>query len=177
MPDLESGTMIDMAANRGDYGLAMAEKGMSVVAFDLDEFLIGHLYQTARAESKPILPLVLDFLAPTPAFGSSFHHLDSFQRLQCDVSLALSLIHHMVFKAGKDFQAFAFVVSQYTKRYAFVEFVPLNDRHVAGWVAEGKTDYGWYTENAFVSAFMKHFTSFRFWDSPVNSRKLYLFER
>jgi len=174
---LEAKTLIDLAANKGTYSMVAADHGLSVVAIDLDEFSVEHIYREAHRLNKRILPLVMDVLWPTPPFDIGLFHESSYKRLRCDIGIALAIVHHLVFKGGADFRTIAAIISRYVHRYALVEFIPPDDMYISKWIRGREAKYEWYTEHRFVNTFMQYFQSFDVWHSPFDTRKLYLFER
>jgi hypothetical protein len=174
---LDARTMIDLGANKGVNSLVAADMGLSVVATDLCESATELLYWEALRQEKRVLPLVMDVTFPTPPFGVGLFHKSSYDRLQCDLCLAAALVHHLAFERRIPFDTLSSIIDQYVRRYAFVEFIPPSDLHVSKWIRGQEDRFGWYTEHNFVRAFTKRFNSFRVWKSPVNDRKLFLFER
>ena len=170
-------SLIDLGANKGAFSRLSEELGLSVVALDLDEYSMDHLYKHASLNQKCILSLIIDLLRPTPPFGIGLYYESSCRRLRCDIGIALAIIHHLVFKTGVHFQTVAAIVNRYVRHYALVEFIPKTDEHVSNWVKGREEKFAWYTEDQFVRAFMAHFNSVKKWNSPNNTRVLFLFDR
>jgi len=169
-------SLIDMAATNGVYSMLAADLGVPVVAFDINEHFIGELYKRAQAGQKPILPLVMELLRPTPPGGIGLLDPSSYERLRCDVGLALNRVNHLAITNGVGFDTIAPIISRYVQRGAVVEFVPPSDDEVVA-LLRGRTEqYSRYTEDEFVRAFMKQFRSCASWAHPLNGRKLFFFE-
>jgi hypothetical protein len=62
-------TVVDIGCNRGGYAILAAQAGARVTAFDTDEDSVALLYELAKERRLDILPLVMDFLRPSPACG------------------------------------------------------------------------------------------------------------
>ena len=102
-----------------------ARLGSSVVYFGTDQKTVSELYRSARSEGLNILPLVMDFIKPTPSIGYSSHYtLAATERIKCDMVLALSITEHLVFDRYLSFDLIAEGLSSFSKRWAVVEFVP-----------------------------------------------------
>ncbi len=126
-------SLLDMGTNKGWFALQAESLGCKVVAFDYEEYCVDQLYLAGKTANKRILPLHMDFIYPTPPSGHALALRSSFERLQCDISLVLGMVHHLVLKQGLKFDHIAEIVSRYTLKAAIVEFVPASDPHVVGW--------------------------------------------
>jgi hypothetical protein len=167
---LPPGTLLDMACNKGWYTKLAASLGHRCVAFDLDDDSICRLFQEADAESLPILPLIIDFTWPTPAYGVALRIPSAIDRLRCDTTLVLAIVHHLVFKKRMSFEAIAKTISLYTKRVSIIEFVPREDRFVVSWLRD---EHSWYTLDGFIRALRRHFAEIAVHEEP-SGRKLLL---
>src|SRR5207237_4348763 len=102
-------TLLDLGSNTGWFSMLAARLGASVVAGDRDEASIDWLYVGAKREALPILPLVTNLTAPladrhalefpdepsrSRIGGDVPLYSASNSRLQCDMVLALALVHH-----------------------------------------------------------------------------------
>jgi hypothetical protein len=167
---LPPGTLLDIACNKGWYATLAASLGHRCVAFDLDDAAVCRLFQTARARSAPILPLVIDFTWPTPSFGIALRHPSAIERLRCDTTLALAIMHHLVFKRNLSFEAIVETISLYTKKAAIIEFVPREDRYVAAWI---RPEHSWYTLDQFIPILKRRFTDVSVHDEPSGRKLLF----
>lgn len=175
--DLSINTAIDMGANKGQYSIAASDAGLSVVAFDIDEHCVDYLFEKAHHQKRLVLPLVIDFLYPTPASNMNLFYTNSFDRLRCDIGIALALVHHLVFRSNVNFEIIASIINRYVYRYALVEYISIEDKHVLKFDGFDEAKREWYTEKKFVNEFMRYFKSFKVWPTPLDTRKIYLFER
>ncbi len=168
-------TLLDIGSNRGWYSLLAAKKGSRVVALDTDDMCIDMLYDDAKKASLSVLPLVVDFTNPSPGYGlSNRWMLPALERFPCDLVLALALSHHLVFKRGLDFDQIAKALSQFSKRWLIVEFVPREDKWVSGWYSE---EFSWYNLGNFTRALRKYFASVDVLDSYPKPRTLLVCEK
>lgn len=169
---------IDLACNRGEYSIELATRDIPVVAIDIDEYSVNHLYLFSKSNNLPITPLFLDFLNPTSAFGVGLFYENSYERLKSDASFALAIIHHLVFKSHINFEVFRDIIDSYTKRYALVEFIPKTDTYVQNWLNNKRLeDYSWYTRENFIATFSTRFEIVENWKCPDNNREIFLFKR
>jgi hypothetical protein len=162
------GTLLDMACNKGWYARLAVSLGHRCVAFDLDDGSVCRLFEDARSKSLPILPLLMDFTWPTPPYGIALRNSSAIDRLKCDNTLALAIVHHLVFKKGLSFEAIADTISLFTKKIAIVEFVPPEDRYVAGWM---RPEHSWYRLDRFMWVLKRHFSEITVCEEP-SGRKL-----
>lgn len=175
LSDLRPKTVLDFGSNRGWYSQLASLLGSQVVAFDVEEASITQLYNEAKAMNLQILPLIMDFRFPTPAYGLSYKLFPSAaERLQCDMVLALGLTHHLVFKRQLNFHQLADGLSIFSKGWLLVEFVPREDQYVREWWSE---KYSWYTLDNFVGALKRHFRNVAILPSSPEPRVLLLCEK
>lgn len=164
-------TLLDIGCNKGWYSILAESLGYQVAAFDTDDASICKLYNHVNDQQSRILPLVLDFLYPSPPYSIGLGKGSALERLRSDTVLALAIIHHVVFKHGIFFEPVARLLSEYSKRRAIVEFVPSEDQYVREWYND---NFRWYTLENFKSALQQHFREVREYDSWPEPRKLLL---
>lgn len=167
-------TLLDIGANQGVYSNMAADLGYRVVAFDIDQTTIAKLYNYTKISQRNILPVIFDFSKPTEAHGLyTKGYTVGHERFKCDVTVALALTHHMSYKQRVDFDTYAERTSQFTKRFAMVEFVPSDDKHIAGWPNKPP----WYSMDQLITSMMKHFKSYEIRPCNPEPRKLVVFEK
>jgi hypothetical protein len=134
-----------------------------VVAFDYDSKAIDLLYEYIKNHDTNILPLYIDIMRPTPAYGPDLSTPSIFNRLRCDYVLAFAISHHLA------------------KNYSLrVEYIDPKDMHMQNWIRKGWKVPSWYTEKKFVNAFLQYFFLERAWETAfddVYARKLFYFKR
>ena len=137
-------TVLDIGSNRGWYAQLAAHLGSRVVALDTDEAAANRLFADVRASGLSVLPSVIDFRNPSPAYGLDNRWLaPATRRLRCEMVFALALLHHLVFRHHLSFEAIVGALARVTDSWLLVEYIPLDDQHVAAtWNIEG---YDWYT--------------------------------
>ncbi|KKM19609.1 hypothetical protein LCGC14_1653870 [marine sediment metagenome] len=167
-------TLLDIGANQGVYSVMAETLGYKVVAFDIDQTSIAKLYRHVKTNGLNILPIIFDFSKPTEAHGLyTKGYTVGHERFACDVTVALALTHHMSYKQRVDFDTYAERTSQFTKRFAMVEFVPPEDKHIAGWPNKPP----WYTIENLIKSMMKHFDTVEILPCNPEPRKLLVFEK
>jgi hypothetical protein len=154
--DLAPATLLDVSGQHGKYALLAAETVKRVVRFDDDPQAAAWLYLQARAQSLPILSLVMDFRKPSPALGLANHWaLGASERLACDLVLALDVLPTWVFRGRLTFDHIAEGLHAFSKRSALVEFVSRERpdvREIAG------TRCPWYALDNLLLALNRRFT-------------------
>ncbi len=169
LQEIGESTMIDIGASKGRFSELGIEVGYDVVAFDLDASSIAKLYSRTKGSESSILPLVGDFTKMTPQISG---HQSFTERVRCDVSLFLAVIHHLSLKRKVPFETIAQNLSDLTGKYSIVEFIPKGDRHVGGW-----GDQDWYSMDNFIKVMGKHFHFLNVINITPEPRKLLFFRK
>jgi hypothetical protein len=168
-------SVLDIGSNRGWYSQLAAHLGSNVVSFDTDEMSIGKLYQDAQNENISMLPLVMDIRNPSPGYGLCNRSLaPAVDRLNCDLVLALALVHHLVYKQYLTFEQIAEATSSFSKKWLLIEFIPKDDQYVREWWNES---YSWYTLDNFIFSMKKKFGKVMIYPSFPEPRVLLLCEK
>jgi hypothetical protein len=167
-------TVLDVASNEGWFSFAAEDLGYNVVAFDYDINAIEALYQKIRGTDKRILPLVMDFTAPTRAHGPNGMWRSATDRLQCDITLSIAITHHLVLGQNVSFETYASTIAKFTRQYAIVEFIGADDQHIRKMV-RGKES--WYTLQNFITAMSASFEYLESKPSEPATRQLLLFKK
>ncbi|HEX5734490.1 MAG TPA: hypothetical protein VF131_16765 [Blastocatellia bacterium] len=149
-------SVLDIDGPGGRHAMEAARLGSSVVYFGTDPALISELYRSAQSEGLTMLPLVMDFIKPTPSIGYSSHYtVAANERIKCDMVLAFSIIEHLVFDRYLSFDLIAEGISSFSKRWAVVEFTP--PEHLSE--SRRATDnFQRYTMGNLVNAIRKYFS-------------------
>ena len=164
-------TLLDIASNEGWFARLAASRGFRVVAFDYDERAINNLYNKPAEETKGILPLVMNFMKPTPSHGMGDIWPNAQGRLACDVTLAMAIVHHLALGQGMAFDQFANRLREFTGKFAIVEFIGPDDIHIQ----KKARRVPWYNEQGFVRAMERHFILREAMVSEPGTRKVMLF--
>jgi hypothetical protein len=174
---LEPSSMIDVGSNKGWYSRLAAGMGIPVVAFDVDEVCVRSLYEAVSTDKLPVLPLIMDVTAPSPALTAR-RHGDSYpaarERLKGDLVLGLAIVHHLVFWQSLGFREVVRKLAAFAGRWLLVEFIPPTDRYVSEWYSD---QYSWYSTEGFVRALRQRFSRIELFDSFPAPRQLLLCER
>jgi hypothetical protein len=175
LSELKPYSVLDIGSNTGWYSKLAASLGSQVVAFDTDESCITQLYDEARNKDLAILPLVMDFTKPTPSRGLASHWaIAATERFQCDMVLALALVHHIVLERRLNFDQIVEGLALFSKRWVVVEFVPREDQDMG---QHGLHRLSWYTLDNFIDALKKRFHNVSILPSHPEPRVLLLCEK
>jgi len=173
--DSRPGSVLDIGSNVDWYSQLAALLGCRVVAIDTDEGCVAQLYRDIKKKNLPILPLVMDFRAPSPGYGlGNLAALPATARLKCDMVMALALVHHLVFKQHLNFEQIIAGLSIFSTRWLLVEFIPREDMYVRDWWSER---YSWYNLENFVAVLRRHFHRVESYASFPDPRVLLLCEK
>lgn len=191
-------TVLDLGSNTGWFSILAARLGSKVVAVDLDEASIDSLYAAARRDSLPILPLVANLTQPLPdrapldfpgepslsrIGGSAPLYPGPNSRLQCDMVLALAVIHHLSLGQGLTFEQVASIFSGLGRKHLCVEFVAIDDPMITSDRAffpaynAAPDSFGWYSLDNFISTLRREFPSVEIRPSHPGTRTMVVFSR
>lgn len=174
LKSLHPKSLLDIGSNTGWYSKLAAEQGCQVVAFDLDETCVQRLYYDAFSRKHNILPLLINFCHPSLSYGKKNEFPGATDRLRCQMVLALSIVHHLIFKQKLGFEEIAENLAAFTEKWLLIEFVPKEDRYVSEWYNE---TFIWYNYDAFVTALKRYFRTLTSFPSNRPPRLLILCER
>ncbi len=163
-------TVLDVGCNTGHFALMAETLGASVVAMDSDEACIEALFKRGSS----ILPLTVDLLNPTPAFGfmsSQFPPL--LERVKAELVLCLGLMHHLHISGRQSFERIASLLESVSTRAVLFEFVDRKDGK-CDQIQHGR-DIN-YTEEEVLAALGKYFKVTAF-PSDKPTRKIFLCEK
>ncbi len=167
---IDSGSILDIGANKGNFSYEMETLGFKVIACDIDILSMMQTYTHAKKNNKKILPLVLDFMNLTPQIRGC---KPAIERLRCDTTVFLALIHHLCLRRDITFDEICSRLDKLSNRNSIVEFIPLGDRHVGGW-----HKHSWYTQENFIKTMEKFgFSKHIIFPSAPDPRTLILFQR
>ncbi len=173
--DINIGRVMDVGCNDGYFSKILAEKNPGVIAVDFDSQCINRLYVEAKSKGdKNILTFCIDLTNPSPAVGFNHNERQSFaDRAKSDMVTALALIHHLVLSKNIPLADVAKMLSDLTKKYLIIEFVPLSDEKSQQLIAN-KTNYHTpYDPPAFEKHFSQFFEIERQQVVPTTDRILY----
>lgn len=122
-------TVLDVGANTGEFSVAAAAES-AVVALESDEVAANSIYVRALQSDLRILPLVVDFVRPTPATGwrnAEYSSLLARASGSFDFVLMLAVVHHLRVTGGIPIAELLDMASTLTRDFLLVEFVPRAD--------------------------------------------------
>ncbi|WP_325650567.1 hypothetical protein [Ideonella sp.] len=156
---------VDLGANDGHYARALTARGVACTAVELDAACADAIYESSLAAPHGLLlnTMRVDLANPTPNHGWAGRERASFaQRLRCDLSLSLALIHHLSISRQVPFEAIAAYLVELAP-HAIVEYVPPEDPMARQLLAARTGITTSYLEtlsaDAFRAAFEPHFES------------------
>lgn len=172
-------SVLDLGANDGHFSRIAAEKAQTVLATDFDSKCINNLYKEIKAgKITTILPLVADLSNPSPAIGFNNKERNAFiDRGQCDMVLALALIHHLVFGRNIPLAMLPEFFAKLTRQYLIIEFVPFGDEKVGILLQDREQYHKDYTPALFEEMFSARFNIIQKQTITGTSRVLYLMKR
>jgi SAM-dependent methyltransferase len=175
LSDLCPATVLDLGSGQGWFSQLAASLGSSVVAVDVDDRRIALCYQEARDKNLPILPLVMDIRYPSPGHGTCNQVIaPALKRLACEMVLALSLVHLLVFDQHLTFEQTCQTFAAFSKKWLLVEFAVREDREVRQrWTKW----HSWYTLENFLDVLKTQFRRVSTIPSHPASRVLLLCEK
>jgi len=148
----------DLGANDGSFSRLASDRGVRVVAFDVDPAAVEKNYRRVKERQEQwILPLVMDLTNPSSGCGWAGQERQSLaERGPADVAMALALIHHLSIGHNIPFpHVAAFFAS--VARALIIEFVPKDDSQVQRMLATREDVFSDYSQDAFERAFGTRF--------------------
>ena len=167
----------DLGANDGTFSLLAAARGAYTVAFDIDPVAVERNFKTKENDPSDllILPLVQDFINPSPALGWAHRERQSLlQRGPADVVLALALLHHLAIGNNVPLPRVADFLAELA-RHLIIEFIPKSDSMVQRLLASRQDIFDDYTQAGFEAAFKRRFGLINKQTVRGSQRTIYLY--
>ena len=162
LTQLQPAAVLDLSEGGTWSSLLPAGIGLEVISAQADPARATVLYTIARENRLRILPLILDFIKPTPAVGYSSHYaIGAAERLKCDLVLAFGLAQRVALKNHLPFDLIAEGLSSFSRRSLLVDFVSRTAPPECEELA------------VFIAALRKHFSDVRT-VSPAADREVWL---
>jgi hypothetical protein len=172
---LRPSSVLDVGANTGDFSRMALASGAAAVSIDTEVSCVDALHANARDENLRLIAAVIDIKNPTPGLGPVGAELPScFDRLKCDMVLALAVTHHLAYRSLMTFDQMIDSFAAWSKRHLLVEYIPPDDVHVVSWNLQAK---GWYDFDQFCAAINRHFVITEVLESYPSSRRLVVAEK
>jgi len=193
---IDFGSALDLGANDGYFSQILAEKKARVIAVDDQWACTNTLYRAAataasegiasptsegnssRASGGHIYPLCVDIAEPTPASGFANTERSSFtERAQCDLVVALAVVHHLVLTKNIPFGLLADYLAILTRQWLIIEFVPVSDEKASALIRDKPVFHKPYDPDAFEAQFALLFSIEQKQLIPGTERILYLMRK
>jgi hypothetical protein len=170
---------VDLGANNGKYSFIAALYSQEVMAVESDPACIDQLYHDTREKQiNNITTILSDLAQPTPGVGwNNEERIPLLSRLNCDVTLALALIHHLAISKNIPLPFIAQLLASITGGYAIVEFVPRTDQKIQQMLANREDIFDDYTEENFMAAFGIYFELAKSHSCLSSNRKIFLWRK
>lgn len=143
-------TCLDLAGNGGlaSMIISQAHPRLKCVNTDYDANAIDRSYVLLREHPEfQVESYLLNFMLPM--------YPDSVVTFRSDIVLALAITHHLLLSQGHNLASIFEKVSSYSRKYVFVEFMPLG---LWGGDPLNKPSVpDWYTTEWFESQFLRHY--------------------
>jgi hypothetical protein len=168
----------DLGGNVGVFSRVGAEKGRSVVCFDVDPGCVEANYRKVKQDGDThVLPLLSDLRNPVPALGWANRERAAFaERGPADVAMALALIHHLAIGNNVPLDMVAEFFSELGNKL-IIEFVPKSDPMVQTLLANREDIFPDYDQAGFERAFGTYFELERSEPVKETDRVMYLLRR
>jgi hypothetical protein len=171
-------TVVDIGCNRGGYSILAAQRGAQVIAFDTDEDSVAFLYETAKEKQLPILPLVMDFLNPSPGCGWRTQQFAAApSRFRSEMALGLALVHHLGITQRQTFERIVLALADYAETWLLTEFIPMDDPRVQELMATHRREMDWYSLENYLEALSGPFSRIDTFPSHPEGRILILCQK
>jgi hypothetical protein len=158
LSDLKPQILWDLGANDGFFTQMTSKYCQYSVALDLDLSCIENMYHSLRQQKNTsILPLHIDIANSSPGIGWENEERKSLiQRGPCDVAIALALIHHLLVSAGIPLNKLVMFFQRICHQLV-IEYIPPSDPKFHQICQTNPNDFSFFTEDAFIAAFMESF--------------------
>ncbi len=168
----------DLGANTGEFTRLAEAMGAHCIAFDVDPLAVEAFYlQNKQANTRNILPLIMDLTNPSPAIGwANRERAALYERDLPDTLMALALIHHLAISNNLPFEKIAACFAQLASTLV-IEFVPKADSQVQKLLAHRADVYPRYDARHFEQAFSTYYDIADKQSIAGTQRTLYLMKR
>lgn len=170
--------LCDVGANAGEYAFCAAPFAKHIVAVDSDYQAVDALYRRAQSSYiRNILPLVVDFVNPSPGLGWRLQERSSFfDRVRPDMVFALALVHHIVIGANVPLEDFIDWLMRFSP-VVVLEFVDKKDPNAVRLLKDKEDVYPWYTQEALELAICARGSILQKRQLPCGTRTMYMIQR
>jgi hypothetical protein len=166
--------VLDIGGSTDWHSRLAASMGCAVARVVNDTSSVDALYARSQSERLNITTLLVDIYNPIPASELNNAFPDFIHRAKSDIVMLLDSIHHLAYGRRLRFEKLSERISDLADGVAIVEFIPIDDAHVASWDQVGME---WYTRDNFIKAFQKDFSSFDIFPSTPHPREIFIFRK
>jgi SAM-dependent methyltransferase len=152
--------VLDVGCNTGYFSFLAARHGISVVAIDSDDVVVGRVWKQAYAEKLDVLPLHVNITRPTPQMGWRNQECLSFlQRTKnyFDAVFMLAIIHHLLVSERIPLKEIIDLAAELTTKYVVIEYVDPEDSMFKILTRGREALYSYLTQEVFVEACQRRF--------------------
>ncbi len=149
--------VLDIGANKGAFCLLALDQGADeAIAIDLDNYSLDYLLSQIKFNNIKITIARLNIMNYPENPGHYRSYLPVHERLYCNFTICLAVVHHVCYFGNSSFEEFAEKLNLFTQKIVIVEFIPYDDVHLAGQSYKGK-DRSWYNLDNFINVMKKWF--------------------
>jgi len=166
LSELKPNSVLDVGCATGWYSVMTAKKGINVISIDTDEHMIDDIYRAAKDQNLPILPVIKNIFSMETASA----------RFTTDMVFALAIVHHLVFTMGRNFDAIARTLADYSGKWLITEFIGREDPFVKEQLSNDlvRKVTSFYTLENFIKSLGKYFNKIEKFESTSANRTLLL---
>jgi hypothetical protein len=176
---VDPNTVLDLGANTGMFSFIASEYSEKVIAIESDYQCVDLIEARIKKESNYkvycLNSSITEFSNGLGLNGMEVKKLSD--RIESDVVLALALVHHLHISCYLSFFQIAEQLSNFSKRYALVEFIPKTDQKITVLLNSKNKTLDNYNEDEFEKAFNLKFKILDKKNIIGSKRKIYLFEK
>lgn len=172
-------TVVDLGANTGKFSFIAGKFAKKVIALESDDTCVDEIENEIQKQGiKNVHAVVMELAESTSNIGVLNKEIKSiFTRAQCNVVLALAIVHHLHIIDQLSFTQIAELLTVYTQKFAIVEFVPRSDNKVQLLLQHKTLDFSSYYEDNFTNALLEWFNILEVIILEDSERKLFLLEK
>jgi SAM-dependent methyltransferase len=180
LAELQPRKVLDVGANTGQYSIAAAKSGATVVSLDSDAGALAHLYEQARDLGLPILPVLANLAHPSPGTGWQNQECAALlERLEnrFDGVFMLAVLHHLLVTERVPMPEVVSVVGRFSTDWLLIEYIAPHDELFRR-IARGRDAlYAHLTRDYFEECFGARFSIANCIETMEGRRWLYLLKK
>ncbi len=176
---IKPNSVLDLAANIGDFSFIAANYAEKVIALDYDEACVDEIESEIKKNKiDNITTLVCNLVEPSPNIGLLNKEIDGiYKRLKCEMVFALAITHHLLISNSISFKQLSELIDKFSSKYVIVEFIDIQDIKVKHLMKNLNVNESFYNESAFIDAFLKKFIVKQEKKLGNSKRKLFLLQK